>query len=175
MLRGHWVQNIVADVYSTWAKWQVAFLRDLSWTLFDIWYCYQWPAWGHNASHHIWGWHQIGGAVNSCEGRPAVQRDLDKPEKWACRRIMKFDREMQSCAPVKKACSAWWKRQLWRDLIVVLQYLQGHKEDKARFFTEWSKMKSVEVQMDIKKKLKEFSCRGCVVFIHGGFQDFFQD
>lgn len=32
----HWVQNVVAVVYSTWAKWQVAFLRYVSRSLFDI-------------------------------------------------------------------------------------------------------------------------------------------
>lgn len=101
----HWVQNTVAGVYSTWVKWQVAFFRNLSWSLFDISYCCQWPVGGDNASHHIWGWHQIGGAVNPFKGRPVIQRDLDKPEKRACRNITKFSKKK------------WKVMHLWRRLV----------------------------------------------------------
>lgn len=99
-----------------------------------IWYCYQWPAQGGNASHHIWGWHPTGGAVNPFEGGPHSERPRQARE-MGPQKHHEMQREMQSRAAVKKACLACRKIQLWRDLIVVLQYLQGHKEDIARLFT----------------------------------------
>jgi len=35
---------------------------------------------------------KLSGAVNALEGRDAVQRDLDRLERWACVTLMKFNK-----------------------------------------------------------------------------------